>query len=141
MGSECARRRPLLLRLGVDVVLLGALGLLIAFGFASPTRSDRRIYPGPRPVSVAGTRRCLVAATALTVTRVGASAVVVGFANGAAVRLAFVASEEQAMRSAPWSFAPALTRSSLNNVVITRAGRAVRPPRASLRVLGRCLVP
>jgi hypothetical protein len=134
--------RRTVLRIGVDCVLLGALGLLIIFGIGlgSGKPSPWRIYPGPRPVRVGPAQRCLAGAPSLAVRRVGASALTVGFVNGAALRLAFLRGGDGATRIAPWTFAPAYARSSLNNVVITRPDRSTRPPRSSLRLFLRCLL-
>jgi len=123
-------------------VLLAALGLLIAFVLGAWTRTAPRwrVYPGPHPVTVAQVTRCLEGKGSLTVTRVRASTIMVAFANDATLRLAFVKDEGPAMRLAPWSFARALVRSSLNNVVITRLDGSSQPPAASLHLFGRCLL-
>jgi hypothetical protein len=135
--------RPTVLRIAGDCVLLAGLCLLIVFGIGSALRTSStstRIYPGPRPVSLTQAQRCLAATPWLTVSRVDAKTITVQFSNAAKLHLAFLHSETSAMRAAPWSFTPALPRTSLDNVVITRPPASIRPPRSELKPLGHCLL-
>ena len=131
------------MQIGIDLALLAGLGLLIAFVLGAWTRTAPRwrVYPGPDGVTVAQAVNCLEAEGSPSVRRVHPSTIVLAFASGATLRLAFLNNEAAAMRLAPFSFRPALARSSENNVVITRIDGSSQPPPASLRLLGGCLLP
>ena len=136
-----ARMRAL--RITIDLALVAALVVLVVagLGIGASHRNPWAIWPGPRSVTVTQAAQCLAARPSVAhVAPTGSTRLTVTFRNGATVRLLFFRRVSTAWRLAPVSYAPVLTRSSLSNVVITRAEGSMRPPTASLFVLGPCLV-
>jgi hypothetical protein len=134
--------RVSVLRIAVDLALVAALAVLViaGLGLGAGRANPWAIAPGPRAVTATQAARCLSGKRSVAEVARAGSALAVTFGNGASVRLRFFARVSMAWRSAPVTYAPTLTHSSLSNAVITRSEGSKQPPRASLFALGPCLV-
>jgi len=131
------------LRIVIDLALVAALALLVVVGLGvgESHRNPWAIYPGPRAVTVTEAAQCLSTKPSVAhVARTGSTGLSVRFRNGATVRLRFFRWPSTALRLAPVSYGPFLTRGSLSNVVITRPPGSAQPPHVSLFALGPCLL-
>jgi hypothetical protein len=131
------------LRITLDFVLVAALVVLAVagLGIGGSHPNQWAIAPGPRSVTVTHAAQCLSTKSSVAhLARTGSTELSVTFRNGATVRLLFFRRVSTAWRLAPVSYAPALTRSSLSNVVIARPQGSTQPPHASLFAFGPCLV-
>lgn len=131
------------LRITINLVLVAVLVVLViaGLGIGASHPNQSAIVPGPRVVTVVRGAQCLSTKPSVArVARAGSAGLSITFRNGAIVRLIFLRRVSMAWRSAPVSYAPFLTRSSLSNVVITRTTGSRQPPHASLFALGPCLV-
>jgi hypothetical protein len=135
--------RVRVLRITIDLALVAVLAVLAVAGLGIGVSRPNQwaIAPGPSSVTVRHAAQCLSAKPSVAhVARTVSTELSVRFRNGATVRLLFFRRMSTAWRSAPVSYAPVLTRSSLSNVVITRRQGSTQPPHASLFALGPCLV-